>query len=366
MYFQAGFPTRKDRDRHSAAHNRSFKCPIQNCHFGEVGFITQADLNTHLAKIHDQKVRAVPELRISSYGNIDLRLHPEERTSVGSCVSQSTNGTKQVDNLLTEAVKSNNFDYINEYWSLVPKNLRRLLRISVQYSSMEMLQLLLKQCVNLMAVDRFILNYASKFDKVTAAHKLIENGALPWDKNNQNRHSDLYHAISNRSPDMIALLLKLGCRDVAGGFGRLIPGQKDDTAEDAAMRCFELLDEEYLITSRQHIRTCFKLNAEKCFSIRIARFLLEHGAEIDAFEALGYTALYTASGTEGKKAAKFMEFLLKSGAKPPTAVKRLVPVAERPGPRLISRWLGMTWHELLKQYLEEPTDLNDSSDSVDP
>ena len=378
LYFRTGFPTRKERDRHSAAHSRSFKCPITSCDFAEVGFITQSRLSTHLIEIHDLK--AIPSLRTPSHRDLDAGPELHGVTTVDSGVAQRTSSTKRVKRLLVEAVKSNNFDYVDKYGRFVTKHLCRLLRICVQFSSMDMLDLLLKQCAEpeesfqgleyedpppdipartLMAVDRYILNYASRFDKVPAARRLIEKGARPWDHNTRNRHSDMYYAIYNRSPDMIALLLKHGSRDVADGFGRLIPGQKDIAAENAALQCFELLDEACLLRSEQHIRTCFKMNAE------IAQFLLGKGAGIDDCESSGYTALYWASGNKSEKAAKFMEFLLRSGANPPENVHRLLPISERPGPRIISRWLGVSWSELVDHYRVGLVDLDGSSDSMD-
>lgn len=359
-YFLTGFPTRRERDRHSAAHNRSFKCPIQTCHFAEVGFVTQSNLSTHLIKIHGQEPQPIPELGAPVNGGNDARPTTQEGTSISSHTPPDANVGEQVERLLIEAVKSNNFEYINEYWSLVTSKMNVLLRAAIQYSSMDMLELLLDECSDLRAVDKYMLNHASKLDKVAAARKLIERGAQIWDLNTEDRHSDLHHAISNCSPDMIALLLENGSRDVADGFEKLIPGQKNDAAEDKAIRCFDLLDKEHLVTSRRHIQACFKINAEKCFSIRIATCLLKLGAQVNESNAL-----YTASINTGEKAARFMEFLLKVGAKPPVAGKRSLPIAERPGPRVISQWLGMTWHELLERYSGVSMDTNDYSGSID-
>jgi len=355
-FFRTGFETRKERDHHCNVHTRPFKCPVLNCDFADVGFVTRSSLNIHVSKIHghnrSQRTPLNGAPATNGIQSIDANIVASERTSRG------TNGIQDLELLLVEAVKSNNFDYINEYWHSVPRLLRKLLRVSIKHASVDMLELLLKACGDVREVDRYLLNYAAKYNNLQAAHMVLEKGAVIWDRNSRCRHSDLYYAILNRSPEMIKLLLAQGCRDVADGFEKLLPPSKDIAAEETAMHCFQLL--EGTLTDKQQIRACFKGNATKSFSIPIAQLLLRHGAEVDSFDTPGYTPLYFASGNESLKAAEFMKFLLQSGAKPPKTMERLRPIRDRPGPRNISRWLGMTWDELVDEYaptVEEASDL---------
>ncbi|KAI9684612.1 MAG: hypothetical protein M1822_005700 [Bathelium mastoideum] len=291
---------------------------------------------------------------------------PQETTAVASGnTSVSTTRMPELERLLVKSVKSNNFDYIHEYWHEVPKYLRKLLRASIVYSSIDMLELLLKTCSNVSDIDKYILNFAAKYNNLQAAHRVLEKGAKTWDSNSRHHHSDLHCAISNRSPAMIELLLAHGCRDVADGFQKLLPAPRDKAAEEAAMQCFTLLEDAHLLPWKQQIRSCFKGNAAKSFSIPIAQFLLRHGADINAFDTPGYTALYFASENESQKAAKFMKFLLQAGAKSPSVTGRQLPIEERPGPRNISRWLGMTWDELVDEYKSDDSTTSEEQESWD-
>jgi ankyrin repeat protein len=106
-----------------------------------------------------------------------------------------------------------------------------------------------------------------------------------------------------------------------------------------------------MVTDPSQLKLCFKKNAEKSWSIPIATILLSRGVDINTrgLDGSGFTPLYSASGNESLKAAEFMKFLLRSGADPDVEIARKPAIRERPGPRNISRWFGVSWDEFVRE-----------------
>ena len=85
-------------------------------------------------------------------------------------------------------------------------------------------------------------------------------------------------------------------------------------------------------------------------SIEVAEYLLKNGANIDGhFRSKDDLAspLYVAARGKTRSASKFMKFLLESGADPFRTVNGKLP-GDRRGAKNISKWLGMTWDELVE------------------
>jgi len=83
-------------------------------------------------------------------------------------------------------------------------------------------------------------------------------------------------------------------------------------------------------------------------SIGIAEFLLENGATVDAISRkAGYTILHWAAKNTTATAAEMVRFLLRQGADPNVKKSGRLP-GELPGAKNISKWLGLTWDELVE------------------
>lgn len=84
-------------------------------------------------------------------------------------------------------------------------------------------------------------------------------------------------------------------------------------------------------------------------SIGIAEFLLENGATVDATvgRESGYTILHRAAKNTTATAAEMVRFLLRRVANPNLRKSGRLP-GELPGAKNISKWLGLTWDELVE------------------
>lgn len=99
------------------------------------------------------------------------------------------------------------------------------------------------------------------------------------------------------------------------------------------------------------LNQALKAEAETKRSVEIGRWLLQNGAEVNSrggslTKKVG-TALYAVSVKRTENAAHFAKFLLESGADPTLGISGRLP-GEQIGARNISKWLGMTWEELVE------------------
>ena len=95
-----------------------------------------------------------------------------------------------------------------------------------------------------------------------------------------------------------------------------------------------------------------KAVAQKNCSINIAEFLLRNGADVNirgtfANTRTSHTPLYSAAMRTTAEAAQLAKFLLESGADPSATVQGRT-AGELPGAQNISKWLGMTWDEVVE------------------
>lgn len=115
--------------------------------------------------------------------------------------------------------------------------------------------------------------------------------------------------------------------------------------------------------SEQRISSALANVGHTTCSVNLATMLIQHGALVNYQPQNSYaTVLQAAAVHDTLEAAIFMKFLLLQGANPTCKqhkvlkrgrAKSLVPVEEERGPRNISRWLGITWEELVAQVRSE-------------
>jgi len=87
-------------------------------------------------------------------------------------------------------------------------------------------------------------------------------------------------------------------------------------------------------------------------SVKLATYLIDQGARVDCRGRL--TPLHCAAKQTSAEAADMMEFLLRRGANPHARVNRSsVRIRDEKGARGISKWLGVSWDELVAQIKRE-------------
>lgn len=111
---------------------------------------------------------------------------------------------------------------------------------------------------------------------------------------------------------------------------------------------FKSLNREYLGSAVVYV-------ASSTCSVRLAEYLVSHGAEVDFRRSKLYlTALQMAARHTSAAAAEMMKYLLLQGADPEAKAKRArLSIRDEKGAKGIAKWLGMSWDELVAQTKEE-------------
>ena len=328
-YFRAGFETKPERDRHLGVHDRPYRCDRPNCDFSDMGFGSQARLNVHL-HYHEKQAKK-PAARLADIDN-----------------------NEDVKLIILDAVKADDIDLVRDFIADVPRFSRMLLKQAVASSSCEMLDVLLEACNSEEIDESTVLGDAVDADNLEAARMLLSRGASP--KNKHGNFWGINQAVSNVSPEMIKVLLS--DRHVQGMIAEndwIKPHfiwatfHNLETSNEASfIQCLSLLPD--WTHKRDSLEKCFELNAGGCCSIAIAEFLLRNGVDINHRGKGRNTALFYASTKSNQTAAEFMKFLLESGADPLVPLTPTCkPLANQPGPRKISKWLGVSWEQLVEE-----------------
>jgi hypothetical protein len=176
--------------------------------------------------------------------------------------------------------------------------------------------------------------------------------------------------------DIISTLMAVDCKDlfelwrpiVASGFGTA--GTSVEVAKAFAVRSViattnnipsrerRLLGiwEEYNVLDTMNTRDRYSILpriADSSCSVNLARYAFQHGCGVDIQPNKNSpTALQFASRKTTKEAAYLMEFLLLQGADPNKSMGKM-RIGDEKGAREISKWLGLTWEQLVERTTQE-------------
>lgn len=121
---------------------------------------------------------------------------------------------------------------------------------------------------------------------------------------------------------------------------------------DREARLILLWEKIQRVGETDYLSRCLKYVAETCYSIPLAKVLLHHGATVD-FRGTGVEIppLQCALRRSSLEAAEMARFLLYRGADPECRVARstVKSIKDEIGAREISKWLGMSWDELVEK-----------------
>lgn len=152
------------------------------------------------------------------------------------------------------------------------------------------------------------------------------------------------------SMEMINLLIDHGVNLVKRqtGLWSLIPS--DSGQDSQTIKRLELF--KFAGRTKDNFNDALAMVPKRSCSIDIAAFLLRNGAYVNTRGSSqtnnGFaTPLYSAARRTTAEAAQLMKFLLESGADPSANVRGRT-AGELPGAQNISKWLGMTWDELVE------------------
>ena len=261
---------------------------------------------------------------------------------------------------LQDAVRTENLDIIRKFTSEVQKFAKQLMREAVQVTSCTMLELLLEICPGIdFLTSGEVIRWAMVAKNPEAIRILLSRGFT------------LYSAVSDKCfLAYISYTVTEGVPDLLGFFSRqesamsfVIPKKSSPENDASSIKYFEILaNRADHKAASQNLGACFLVNARLCCSITIAKYLFQRGVPLNfpkktsplqrgRLSILSSTALYLASRRKDQPAAELMKFLLESGVDPEQAppLKSKTLVSNRPGPVNISKWLGISWEQLVEE-----------------
>ncbi|EWG41198.1 hypothetical protein FVEG_03349 [Fusarium verticillioides 7600] len=361
-YRRYGFETKTRRHAHEKNHQKPWNCNFPGCRFATQGFISRKMRDEHLKDGHSQA--ADPGL-----SNTTLLQEIED---------------EEIQPLIFDLIETNKVEIITP---LMPRlrNLERLVQTEIAVHAAKMgshsiLQLLIDSGL---LTGAFITEKGLDWERFrNLAGQTIESESvglsrilLSWIATLDMRQgiaTDIQLAVR----EVILTIMELESEDLFELWRpMLVSGFNEAGTNVKAARVFTYMvtigttdnsphRERMLLglweeckvfdTLKAHERnTILRTIADTTCSVNLARYAIQHGCEINSTAVLNSpTALQFAARKTLKQAAYLMKFLLLQGADPNMRTKRST-IRDEKGAQGISKWLGMTWEELVEQITEE-------------
>ncbi|KAH0566067.1 hypothetical protein GP486_000532 [Trichoglossum hirsutum] len=341
-FHHLGFENRSLRDTHTRHHDRPWKCKISTCDFAIIGFSTLSEYQDHCRRCHDEaKLSCVDLVEPPDKDEIQPLLfeliRADKITEMESILPQTKDFNSQYTFGLRDAV----FRTAGAIGSLAMAKVLYIYLESREYLSSP-LGILIKASIkeeNMeligWAMSEYVRREGRKIDggwvnSLTVA--VLQSGSPEifdlWDKEFVTANAEIalwwIHEGKRIDQTLEARLLALWRREA--GRGRL---------------------------TKKCLGHALSGLAQESYSMAQARVLLECGAAADfRVSKLYMTPLHRAARKNTPEAAELMKLLLLWGADPQAVAQRsgrkARHVSAEVGPRNISKWLGMTWDELVE------------------
>jgi hypothetical protein len=344
-----GFETRSLRKSHIKYHDRPWKCGFPDCEFQDGGFLSRKMRDEHLDRFH------------------------QEAGAVAIAATEKPDAD-EIQPLLFDLVKSDSVDIVKdllkEFDSLTYPCQQELRKCAARFGSPSMLDLLvpfdrtdlvpelLKSSIKYKNMDtiRSLLSRYKEAQKAPYQSRTYANfGAEVLESNSEEIFEEWskfvdfeFETWKSRDSDAISY--------VSAAIITATTGQPNKE------RLVITLWRKHVMRSlsTKYIRSALTNVASSSCSVKLAKIWIDHGAMVDdKWSKQSLTPLHHAARRTTAAAAELMKFLLSCGADPeamPTPTKSgHVPlkIREEKGAKGISKWLGVSWDELVAQTKEE-------------
>lgn len=338
-FHNLGFELQKERKAHVEAHDRRFKCPKLDCQFSDLGFISKAALRQHMDHCHREEI-FVPR----SPTPIALDMEPQD-----------------LDILFVDSVRAGDIDNVRQLLGRVSDDVSNGGYLTaVRWSTPAMVKLFLDFGKDINAIPRDPRMRGLPHD--VPLIRAIQGRNLEVANHLLNHGCDLNRIVTRTGP-LDAAMLHDSCKDKLKAVTLLIDHGVDLSQRSYTMSNLIPMDNNHNLEviklleifkvapqTDDEFTATLKTVAIRNRSIEVAEYLLNNGANIDGISRSTNdqgSPLCLAARATTRSAAKFMKFLLESGADPYRTLKGKSPGDQR-GAKNISKWLGMTWDELVE------------------
>ena len=333
---QHGFESKAQRAKHEKEHTRPWKCNVSGCEYENIGFISHNMRDQHEEKAHRDKAppRKLPE---DSIGNDELLA------------------------VVLDLVRNDEVEIVER---LLPRHYRLYFYESLgrrvgELGSVPMAQMITRVCQQVI-IDMIVTPFyagAIKTRNIELIDWIVNSNQMPL----PHEPSVIVAAfLGTNSEEMWRLCEQfMVALSPAGAMDqrlyhdcfeeRVISGtSRIAKRETALLSLWECVGR---ITKIKVAKLSYALGAvaRTTCSVRLATALLQYGADVNGQKGLlAVSPLQFAARKSSIENAEFMRFLLSAGADPEQVSRSLKP-SDEIGAKKISRWLGITWNELVEQ-----------------
>jgi hypothetical protein len=318
-------------------HDRPWKCSVDGCEFADGGFLSRKMRDEHLDKYHiPDATKALPY--------------------------QTPLEVDDIQPLLFDLIRADKVDAVRELlptYENLPSNIRDELRnCAASSGSTTMIDMLFRgrdyeeygpvmkaiQGLNL-DVFKYLLSRYTKSGVSSYFDGVLDSGSEPIFK--------IWKAYFDLMPPYGVYLYDLGLCSNRRFSSILERVRGNPEKESWVISVWEKVRLEKGFTVQTLGHTLLDVARTAC-SVRLAKYLVDHGADVNHAPRNLLPALRHAARIDSATAAELMKFLLLQGADPDGGRKGgKQKMQDEKGPKSIAKWLGISWDELVAQTREE-------------
>jgi hypothetical protein len=344
-----GFPTSEQLKRHIDRHERQYKCPLEQCDYSIIGFITEIARDNHWGKFHQQsESERIDSNNLASTAD-EAALFDMVRVGDAEKVSLIMN---------------------HEATLISPDFHVELLKLAISSGSTHTIEALFDGEINNPARCLFLLEHA-----IHAKNMNLLNWRCITEAQNLPRHLPPSNGwplclgkprasvgITSNWKKVNIAVMKSESSDIFALWVETLVARTPKLAFEttAWMNTSEFPEQELrLLALWKSLAASNSVNdkvlciallgvAQGCCSLAKGKTLVELGADVNFKNIMnGPTVLQYALRKTTCEAAQFIKFLLLQGADPETSTKN-VHAKDELGAKDISKWLGMSFDELVE------------------
>lgn len=337
-----GFAAKAERNLHERNHDRPWKCSVPTCEYVNGGFLSRNMRDEHLDRYHQ-------EIASNRLPFVTQPHKDEIQPILFDLVT--ANEVKAVEALLPSIITLRD-DIQSELWAL-----------AAAQNSVSMLQVMSSATNLLKGYEAQILVPAVQNNANEAFAYLIKfglkNGQLSFNgyimsqilKHGSTDIFQIYNSTPFREtviPIHSNVLYSASFWVNMDIFGSTAG---DPNKEQLLLQFWKTHGVLEALEKTQLRSALVNLTKSSC-SVRIAERLIKAGADVNyTRDSRSLTPLHHAARNISQTAAELMEFLLQHGADPDLlpVTATIVRVRDEKGARMISKWLGVSWDELVRR-----------------
>jgi hypothetical protein len=363
-HYRSGFASQRLRDSHIKNHDRPWHCEFSGCEFAAGGFLSRKMRDDHLSQFHQDRGDTQSLLALDRQGVQQDELIPLLYDLI------------RLDNL--DAVKA----LVERFQKLDNLDRENLFNVAAFSGSLSMLRLLLDK-------QRYyradLLQLSIRGQNVEVMKWLISLDLDPID--------DLFRNVLRSDSEEIRAVWKAAYTESQQGKTKQWKENQRKNHRPHFISAQAIIAvggdpfrEDWLISHWKEIEVFNKREtdwighalvnvASSTCSLKIARYILQFSSNVDHRRSAKYpTPLHHAATKTTAEAAELMKLLLIEGADPNKTsggfdrrdkVTEIRRIQDEKGAKGISKWLGISWDELVAQTKKERGEIVDKERQSD-